>query len=384
MTRQLTARPPWLDDEPEVLALLGTFLDRLDQKPLSERAQLPAILLKRSNTPRLHAHDEAADRSWALLRSLEGRLFEVRLKRKRPPYEPEYVGASLRFIEGAEAICRDWLDRPRPERYLDAWRAAVEEYADHFADAGKCLLTRPLKVEGKRAPEIVAALARIGQLPSATLTLRQLSARLLWGHSKLLDTREELLGQLFPGFALAPRPVLVQVYLPSDCNGVLFIENLDTYLQALAGRPSEVAGLGLVYSAGFAGSAQRIRSRDGVSLHYQGASDRQMQARFEAWWMDTGDPSWPACGPVWFWGDLDFSGMAILKALRLRFGDAQAWQPGYALLLELLRAGAGHFPDMADKSEQIDPGDTGCSYADRYLLTAMRTTGRFLDQEVVQ
>ncbi|MBT4075489.1 MAG: hypothetical protein HOE78_02800, partial [Gammaproteobacteria bacterium] len=29
--------------------------------------------------------------------------------------------------------------------------------------------------------------------------------------------------------------------------------------------------------------------------------------------------------PVWFWGDLDYSGMAILKVLRQRFENVQAW-----------------------------------------------------------
>lgn len=359
--------------------MLGAFLDKLDQKPIDERARIPTIKINRNIAPVLHAHDEAADRTWALLRSLDGELFEISLKRNRQPYDPEYMGASLRFLETAEEICRSWLDRPRQQRYQEEWKAAIDAHAQAFVDGGASLRARPARIPGKDAQAVVAAFARIGTLPSGTLTLRQLSAQVFWGHSKVLDSREDLLRQLFPRLALAPRPLLVQVYLPQSCKGVLFIENQDTYMQALAGHPAESAGLALVYSAGFKGAAERIRSRAGVSLHYQGASNRELQALFERWWLDASPTDWP----TWFWGDLDFSGMAILRALRSRFGDVHAWQPGYAPMLELLRADEGHEPDIADKAEQSDPGTTGCEYADRLLLPQMRLSGRFIDQEAV-
>lgn len=374
----IPARPQWLDDEPEVLALLGAYLDRLDARPAGERSRVPAIRITRDLAPALHSNNECADRTWALLRSLHGQVFEIRLNRRRQPYDPEYLGASLAFPQAAEAICRAWLGRPRRQRYQEAWEAAVEAHADAFADRGACLRARPIRVPQKPVQEVVAALAGIGSLTATPITLRQLSARAFWGHSKVLDAREELLTLLFPGLSLAPRPGLVQVCLPEPCHGVLFIENLDSYLQALAGTPGAVTGLALVYSAGFAGSAGRVRDRAGVSLHYQGGSDRARVASFEAWWFD-GAGDWPS----WFWGDLDFSGMAILKALRQRFGDVRAWQPGYAPLLQALHAGQGHAPDMADKSEQTDPGMTGCEYADRVLLPAMRSCARFIDQEAL-
>ena len=195
----------------------------------------------------------------------------------------------------------------------------------------------------------------------------------------MLDTREDLLQQLYPEIEFAPRPILLHVYLPESFNGVLFIENQDTYIQALAGRPAEVKGLALVYGAGFKSSAARIRTREGAVVHYQGGSFGSLQANFEGWWFDHSPSGWP----VWFWGDLDFSGMGILKALRQRFSDAQAWQPGYAPMVDLLRDGRGHSADLADKAEQVDPGSTGCLYADEELLAAVREIRRFVDQEAV-
>jgi len=372
-------RPEWLADEPDVVAILHTFLDMLDKIPINERARMPLIRLNKKITPRLYRHNESADRTWALLRDLEGWIFEVRTDRKRAPYDPEYVGASLRLLDNGEAISRAWLSRPHQTRYQDDWNLALVAYADDFSDHGASLRGRLVKVSGKSAHQVVGAFAQIARYTNSNLTLRQLSARCFWGHSKVLDSREDLIRKLYPNLQIAPRPVLVHVHLPETYDGVLFIENQDTYVQALSGRPESVKGLVLVYGAGFRGSAERVRAHDGVSLHYHGSGEGISLKRFEAWWFGTQAPAWP----VWFWGDLDYSGMAILKALRLRFGDVQAWPAGYAPLVQLLYDGDGHSPDTADKVEQIDPGVTGCAYADQELLPAIRQFGRFVDQEIV-
>lgn len=71
--------------------------------------------------------------------------------------------------------------------------------------------------------------------------------------------------------------------------------------------------------------------------------------------------------------------MQILKSLRARFGDVRAWQPGYAPMLAALNEHGGYL--CADKEKkQVDPGSTGCAYADEYLLPAIRRRGQ-IDQE---
>jgi len=82
---------------------------------------------------------------------------------------------------------------------------------------------------------------------------------------------------------------------------------------------------------------------------------------------------------IWFWGDLDFAGMQILKTLRMRFESTGAWRPGYDALLPL--AGSAS-PNLSDRKEQIDPLATGDGYADETLLPAIRLRG-FVDQEAV-
>jgi hypothetical protein len=86
--------------------------------------------------------------------------------------------------------------------------------------------------------------------------------------------------------------------------------------------------------------------------------------------------------PAYFWGDLDWSGMRILAAMRGTFQELQAWQPGYAEMLASLRAGSGHSPEAAQKRGQRPLKTTGCAYADEQLLPELRAQAKFVDQEL--
>lgn len=366
--------PPWLNDEDELRALLGRVLDRFDQQPGEERRQQLYFSAERE-LPSLNNMDTAADQLWHLVRQLAALGLCAIRSGRRGPYDPEWKNARLAFVPQAEDTLRAWLDRPREEPAIRAWRAAVAQHAAAFPGRIDALLKRRIAIPGHSDGEVVAALARSGTF-SEPLTLRQLSARIFRGDSKRLDDREELIRALFPHLPLKPRPLVVAVYLPETYRGVLFIENQDSYAAALAGSWSAAAGLALVYAAGFRGGAERIRERDAALLHYAGS--HRDAAAFEAWWFDgAAEP-----GPLHFFGDLDFAGMAILAALRQRFGTVHAWQPGYAALLEHLHAGHGHAPLDADKQQQADPGHTGCPYADEVLLPAARRLG-FIDQEAM-
>lgn len=377
--RTFMKRPPWLDEQPEIVALLGELVDRLDRRDEDDASRLKPIRIDPKRFPGLFRHDAEADTSWILLRGLasgDGPL-QIALDRKRSPYDAEFSGARVRLRCGAETVLRAWLRRPRTEDYREQWRVALARYADHFADGGAALASRPISLPEKQAEEVIAGFAAIADHADTGLTLRQLSARCFWGLSKFLDPREELVVQLFPRLRLAARPIIVVVHLPVTVRGVLFIENQDSYTGAIGA--DSTAGLALVYAAGFCGSANRIREEAGAVLHYHGNGDAAVRTAFETWWFSDKESN----TPVWFWGDLDFAGMAILMALRERFGDVQAWQPGYRPMLQRLQRNEGHSAVLAGKNEQQDPGHTGCAWADRELLPAIRSVGRFVDQEVV-
>ena len=373
-------KPVWLEEQPEIAALLNQFVDKLDKKPAIQWTQLPAVSVNEKTLPGLFVQGERADQTWTLLKSLaqDYQVLNIRLHKKRNPLDPEYFNARLRLNAGAEPILRQWLQRPYKTPPLQQWRDAVDQARDRFPGDTAKLASRPISLSDKSAEQIVQAFAKIVDYQQQNLSLRQLSSVCFWGRSKFLDGRRDLIESLFPDIKLNPRPVVVNIFLPRRIDGVLFIENQDSYTCAMQGRPGEVNNLALVYSAGFKSSATRIRNRGGVSLHFTGPGVSVHQEAFERRWHDESPSDWP----MWFWGDLDYAGMNILKQLIKRFPALRAWQPGYQKLLQHLRDANAYAGGEEDGLNQIDPQITGCPYADECLLPAIRETDLFVDQEI--
>jgi len=291
-----------------------------------------------------------------------------------------YLGKNLIFNPDTEMLLRKWLNKPKCELTLTHWKMEVDHHAEQFPGEITRLRAKKIIVTGKSFEGVIQGFIKIKAYLHEELTLRNLSAKCFWQNSKFLDHRQDMLEQLYPQLKIKPRVVLVNVYLPPTVEGVLFIENLDSYHQAIQGIPEAAKNLALVYSAGFKLSAQRIRDKKGVSLHFHHVS--HVQRQFTVWWHTSiigSDTEWP----VYFWGDLDYAGMEILKNLKQRFINMSAWQPGYQPMLQLLLDGEGHTPEMTGKQKQEDKGDTGCQYADTQLTPVMRETGCFVDQECV-
>lgn len=361
--------PPWLNDAPEISKLLSVALDRFDRQS-GEQRQRDVLLAAESAVPALQRGDAQADQLWCLLEDLQQRN-ALRIRRgKRDPYAAPWQDAKLAFAPDSETLLRTWLQRPRIMPATQIWREAVQRHAMNFPGDITLLQERPLAIAGRSAEEVVQALLGASAVQEV-LTLRQLSARLFWGDSKVLDERGELIAALFPASTIRERAIVVSVFLPEHWREVLFIENQDTYTAACRG--AWPPGTALVYAAGFRTTATRIRMPEGAQLHYSGPGLTQW-AIFSDWWF----MQRPQSGAVFFWGDLDFAGMQILKSLRERFGEVSAWQPGYAPMLEVLVTRGGHGRDAA----QLDPGSTGCEYADQVLLPAIRQRG-LVDQESV-
>ena len=373
--------PAWLDDTPEILGLLEHFINLLDKQPADNRQRAVGLTLNDKTLPALFSLGVTADQLWDLLRSLDEQygILQIKLKKQKDPYAPEYNCARLTLHDGGEALLRQWLNRPQSILPLQQWRKEVEQQAHCFPGRINKLMDRRITIPGLDETTIVQGFVDIEPYHRQGLSLRQLSSRCFRGDSKFLDNREELLRELYPDLLLTPRPVMVSIYIPQTVESILFIENQDSYLLALSGTLSICHNQILVYVAGFRGSAARIRQIKGASLHYHSSSNPSLQTQLENWWLRQESENWP----VYFWGDLDYAGMGILKALKQRFLELQAWQPGYSRMLEQLHKGSGHAALMADKQAQIDPGKTGCHYADAILLPAMREHQTFVDQETV-
>ncbi len=239
-------------------------------------------------------------------------------------------------------------------------------------------------VECARTLNLLALACRSEQ----SVYVRQLSAQHFNGHSKVLDSREEmlrLLGAREGQFLESPIQLLVS--LPSDWArlqpepAVLFIENLATFEVMAIRHQSEWAKVALVYASGFKSAAKRLRTPQGSTLYWRDSTAEPDRLAFRQW-LHVSDAEKQKSTIVSFYGDLDSAGMQILAHLRQSFPDCRAWRPGYEVLLSWLQTSRGHRPDSAGKDGQTDPGLTGCAYADAVLLPALRQSGLCVDQEV--
>lgn len=273
----------------------------------------------------------------------------------------------------------------RPERVKSAselWAEAVENSLKAPPEAKAAVTQFLVDVPGRTMTEVVDRLNLLPELRSRQMLLREVSAHLFWGMSKVLDNRQALVAAVL-GEDECPfpeTPVQLQVWLPaSHFDGVLFVENQMSFEKLIRSARSR-QGLAIVYAAGFRAGAQRLRAQGGASLFYSSAGDLTVASRglFERWLFRQGEPS---LTNAFFWGDLDFSGIRILAALRSTFSTLVAWEPGYRPMLDSLKAGGGHPPLAADKAGQRALDRTGCPFADSELLPALKLAGRFLDQE---
>ncbi|MFK5914141.1 MAG: DUF2220 family protein [Woeseiaceae bacterium] len=369
-------KPRWLEEQHDIESLLHNVLSKMDKKPDAK----PGFTLNQKLLPELFGEAESADLTWSLLQKLfdgNSPIFVFIKDKKLNHLDPEYTNGRIRFVSSSESLLRKWLNRPVMESELEQWKRLVEENKKEFSGDSSRLSARKIAVKGKSSEDIINGFIEIKEYLSDELTLRNLSARCFWQDSKFLDNREELITQLYPQLNIKVRPVLVSVYLPENIEGILFIENQDSYTQGVMGVPQTLKNYALVYSAGFKLSAQRIRKKEGVSLHFNGSSNSMVKDLFTKNWYSDNESNWP----IYFWGDLDYSGMDILGNLKRRFESIEAWEAGYAPMLEFLLNGKGHTPEETGKQEQKDQGATGCTYADEKLLPALRDCNRFIDQE---
>jgi hypothetical protein len=368
----------------EIQSLLGRLVDRLDAAELRGSGRAQSVPLNELLWPELFNARYESDREflWEQARELH-RTGWVKLS-------PESAAGSVGGY--AQNVRVSVLDGPairaavgRLERFKSAaerWQEAIEHHLDATPEAKRLASSYCIDLLNREMAEVVRRLNELKTLEQQPLFLREVSARLFWGMSKVLDGRQGLiaaiLGKETCPFPDAPVQLLVQLP-PRGIKAVLFIENQTSFEQAARTRSAVLDGLALVFASGFKGSALRLRSTAGASVYYSQRNDPDQSGRtaFESWLFSAS-----SAVPTLFWGDLDWSGMGILKALRNLFPHTEAWREGYVPMLESLLAGHGHLPDTADKQGQMPLASTGCPYADGALLPELRRLGRFVDQEL--
>jgi sarcosine oxidase delta subunit len=377
----MSDKPLWA----EIQKLLNRLVDRIERAEKAGNTKAQVTPLNERIWPELYQAD---------VESLKEELWKHVIEMCRWGWLTVTPNSTLHKVSGYdhspkiqvrdEALVRAALKRPArirsgPER----WREAVAQSLDASEAVRPVVSSYCIDIPGRSMDEVVQRLGQLSTFADKTMLLREVSAKLFWGMSKLLDNRQPLVAAIL-GVDECPfpaSPIQLQVYLPLEYRGVLFIENQMSFERALRASSTAFAALALVYAAGFKGSAQRLRNPETCSLFYSQRGSRAEQAteRFENWLFSRQNAH---SMPAWFWGDLDYAGMRILAAMRRSISGIEAWEIGYAPMLKELEAGQGHHPEAADKAGQKPIEQTGCQYADRVLLPAIRKDSKFIDQEI--
>jgi hypothetical protein len=375
--------PQWLQ-QPEIMKLLNLLVDKLDKAQTTGQAMQPLKLDSRTFPALFNAEFEAdKENYWSQLEQMQAwGWYHIKTDRSQPGKADYELNPRLQITD--EAALRKATERPEPIKSAQQqWRNAVFDRLQADNAVKGCVAKQKLEIPGKTAEEIVERLNLLFALAEAPLLLREVSANLFWGQSKVLDSRQALVAAILnvDECPFPEAPIQLQVFLPeNDFDGVLFfIENLVSFDLATRDKTGRFSGLALVFASGFKGTAKRLRSATGASVYFAGHGSLAGAAsqRFLNWLVASSETL-----PVWFWGDLDYAGMQIIKSLRNSFDELEAWQPGYQPMLDALLTGNGHAPDAAKKANQKSLDVTGSFYADQYLLPAIVSTGKFLDQEL--
>ncbi|SDK24677.1 Wadjet anti-phage system protein JetD domain-containing protein [Microbulbifer yueqingensis] len=378
---------------PVIMGLLEYVLERRDRQILAGEEKPIALTLDPGNAPRdLRAvlapfNDPLYDDGelWEELQWLANdyRCFSIKPAKRPGTGRGAWEGARLYFDDRREQLVREWLDRPRPVRVDPAWQRALTALAGRF-ECPQAFPPGGLQLDPgfESYDQLLECWAAVGEelAQDRQPTWRQLSARSFLGDSKYLDAehRQALVRMLFPGRSdrVRERPILMHLYLPEEWREVLLVENQDSFLAIADCRPETMA---LVYIEGYRGGAARVRAPGVVRFGTLNEASLELRRDFLQWWQGQSSRDLPAH----FWGDLDYEGMHIAAALKRSFASLDCWRPGYERLLARLQGGGGHPPELAGKARQRSLGQTGCPYADEYLIPALEREGACVDQEAL-
>lgn len=299
--------------------------------------------------------------------------------------EQEYDQATLIFNPQKEALVRHWLTRPKVDSYANQWHKELTRYPRLKSTS----LTQPIQIKDVTAEHILAGFNQADELIESMhqsgniISIRGLSARCFWGDSKFLDNRRNLIYDVFTNATtvVRDRMIMMSIYVPKILETAIFVENFDSFVTLVeaVNQSAKKHTTAVIYSAGYRGAANLIRQTGQSQFLHINFVSPEAAHQFENWWYQKSEQS-PDC---YFWGDLDYEGLSILRALRNNFPKIQAWRDGYQAIIDFHRQGLGHFAHQANKDKQQAPQPSGCDYGDTVLLPLLTQSKRFIDQEVV-
>lgn len=362
-----------------ITTVCNRLLDKLDKQPMSQRSNNLTIPIDEKQFSELYSPSEI-DEDIRLEEKIHALislgLFEVQQTKKKAYLPLSQRNARLVFNADFEENLRVFYNR---EIEQDNWLEALNEKNVPDKKLLEFFRNNPLKVKNKSDEEVVQQLLRWSKNIESNSARRE-SARCFWGLSKIFDNQEAYKTY----FNLGDMSVSLLLYMQTSMvNEVLFIENKDTFYEVCDSKNEIFKNSVIIYASGYQASAKRIRQRNGSTMYLESSSGHTQESfeKFEVWFYRENNEKIS----VYFWGDLDYEGIHILKALKVNFENIDAWENAYRIMLEEVKKGFGHTPEMSGKERQILVQNKllGCHYADKVLIPRLLNKALFLDQEFI-
>jgi hypothetical protein len=359
----------------DITNIFSKLFDKLDKQSIEERVNAIYIPINDNTFPELFRGDEVQEKYIEIL--IQEDIFTLIMSKKnrfRPWTEKK---SKLQFNPQKEIFLREHYHRGIKN---NLWEDAIANCGFVFEKRLKeILLKTPIRIKDKSDNEVIRRFIDWSIQSPIKGSAREESARCFWGISKVFDKREDLCTY----FNLTLLPITLLMHACSHTiNNVLFIENLETFYQATRSTNNVFNEILIVYASGYKASAKRVRREGGSSVFFTENCllSKGNQKNILDWLYLRNQIKIE----VFFWGDLDYEGMAILDALREQFKNIKVWDTGYQPMIKAIENNFGHCPSMAGKENQREVRITSKEdNLERSIKVLLLSKNTFIDQEFV-
>ena len=233
----MSSKPLWLG-APGIRDFLNLLVNRLDSAELRSSGKAQSIALTEKVWPALFKapFESAKEELWEHVVEMCNWGW-LKVKPEAALKSASGYAESPRIVVVDVAAVRKAVGRTeRIKSSVERWRKAVNRGLLASEEAREAVGEFCIDMPDHSMDEVVERLNELPSLATQPLMLREASARLFWGMSKVLDKRQGLVAAVL-GVDECPfpeSPIQMQVYLPEGgYAAALFIENQMTFEQAI-------------------------------------------------------------------------------------------------------------------------------------------------------
>jgi len=310
--------------------------------------------------------DEEKEFEDSILLCIKYGVINCEFKDKKVTYPLYKRKADLVFNGEFETTFRKLLNL-EISNYNEQWYEAINKANINSNKRDELLNLSPIEYKGKSAKEIIDRIELYLNENRKNDFVREVSAYIFFGHSKMLDNRQDL----WNVFEVRQSPIQILIYNECYSNKILFIENKQTF-ESMKLKQNITDKYILIYLSGFMGTAIRLKEKRYRAFYQSGMKndDSNLNSIF-----DNQD-----LYQYFFWGDFDYAGLNIFLSLKKIFDTLSFWEIGYEKMIHMVKNNLGHTKDILRKENQKKPNLNQEQLLNNNYIEIMNKYG-FYDQE---